>query len=383
MPLSDCPPPGLLPTDPDALDGMFMQRAIALAARGRGRVSPNPPVGCVLVRDGAVVGEGWHAAFGDAHAERMALAEAGDAARGACAYVTLMPCAHTGKTPPCTEALIRAGVREVVVAVDDPDPVSRDGAAVLRGAGVRVRVGVCAEDAAWGMRGFLRCIRTGLPHVTLKYAMTLDGCTATHTGESQWISGEESRVHVQALRTEQDAVLVGIGTLRGDDPQLNVRIPDAPQPKRVVVDAQLETPPDARIFSTPGGAVFVLATTLAASDREARLREVGATILRTSPTADGRVDLPAALRALADAGVREVLCEGGAGVAGGLWRAGLVGEVVAFVAPRILGGGMPVLAGRGAAHMPDATCLRHVSIQTFGSDVCVHGRVPEGEDGNG
>jgi diaminohydroxyphosphoribosylaminopyrimidine deaminase/5-amino-6-(5-phosphoribosylamino)uracil reductase len=316
-------------------DNEFMSRAIKLAERGLGLVSPNPPVGCVIVRDGKIIGEGWHREYGFAHAEPNALDSAGDA-RGATAYVTLMPCNHTGKTPPCTEALIAAGIGRVVVAVDDPNPASGDGKVRLEQAGIPVEVGCMGREAAYVMAGFLKHARTGLPLVRLKYAMTMDGKTATRTGDSCWISCEQSREEVQRMRSMHDAVIVGSGTAVRDDPRLNVRDQNLPQPLRVIVDSSARIPPESKIFSVPGGRIIIITTADAPSDALARLESAGAEILQTE-SLSGHVNLLEALTMLAGMGVRTALCESGSTLSGALLKKNLVDEIHVFIAPKILG----------------------------------------------
>ena len=337
-------------------DRKYMQQAITLAANGLGWVSPNPPVGCVIVTDdGRIVGEGWHQCYGEAHAEVNALAQAGKQATGATAYVTLMPCNHYGKTPPCTQALIKAGVRRVVVAVDDPDPVSGEGVAAMEAAGIKVELGLLAEKALKVMHGFVKYIRTGLPHITLKYAMTLDGCIATVSGDSKWISSAESRALVQQLRSESDAVLVGSNTVLQDNPRLNVRDHTLSQPFRVIVDSNLLTPANSSIFSTSGGKVILLAGNDVLDDRVTQLQRAGAEIIK-APRCEGYLDLRTGMKHLAEAfGVRSILCEGGGGLAGALLREGLVDRVVTFIAPKILGGsGLSPATGTAPELMSEA-----------------------------
>lgn len=363
-------------------DREFMARALELARRGRGRTSPNPAVGCVLAADGRIVGEGWHRRCGGPHAEAEALAAAGAAARGATAYVTLMPCNHHGKTPPCTEALLRAGVKRVVAALADPNPVSSGGTERLRAAGVAVdllpRDAAQAREAAYLMRGFLKELATGLPFLKLKMAMTLDGRTATRSGDSRWISSAESRQTVQAMRAESDAVLVGIGTARADDPRLNVRDPALPQPRRVIVDPRLELSPEARLFREPGGPVIVVTAAETNPGQTKLLEQAGASVLKAGRQDDcKRVDLAGALAALAALGVREALCEGGAGLAGGLFDAGLIDEVAFFVAPKLAGGAKApgLLHGTGVETISNCAAVRGLAAAPSGADLLLTGKV--------
>lgn len=357
----------------------YMRRAIELSRNGLGRVSPNPPVGCVLVQDDRVIGEGWHEKFGNPHAEVNALAAAvaaGHETRGATAYVTLMPCAHTGKTPPCTQALIKAEIARVVVAVDDPNPESGAGREILQAAGIQVNSGILSDEAVIPLRGFLKRLTNGLPFVTLKYAMTLDGHTATASGDSQWISSAESRDHVQQLRAEHDAVMVGLGTALADDPRLNVRNPDLPQPRRIIIDSQARLSPQARMFNEPGGEILLL-TCQTAAEKIKPFQALGATVLSVPPGANGGVDLTAALRLLADQGLALILCEGGATLAGGLVAANLVDEFVVFIAPKISGGKTAPggVGGEGIVAMADAVNLQPFTITHYGEDICLRALV--------
>lgn len=333
-----------------------MRRAIALAARGLGTTSPNPVVGCVLLDpDGEVVGEGFHAYAGGPHAEIVALAQAGQRAHGGIAVVTLEPCDHTGRTGPCSTALVRAGVARVVVAVPDPNPVASGGAGTLRTAGVQVEFGVRADEAEAGNIAWLTSVRRGWPYVIWKYAATLDGRSAAVDGTSMWITSEAARIEVHALRGTVDAVIAGVGTILADDPRLTARnLSDDSmairQPLRVVVDSSGRTPADARVRD--GAAGTWIATTA----------QVGA-----GP--DGRVDLPALLAALHGRGVRSVLLEGGPRLAGAFLAAGLVDKVVGYLAPRLLGAGPTALLDAGVHTIAGAIDLEFVDITQVGPDL--------------
>jgi diaminohydroxyphosphoribosylaminopyrimidine deaminase/5-amino-6-(5-phosphoribosylamino)uracil reductase len=332
-----------------------MRRAIALAARGLGTTSPNPVVGCVLLdAAGAVVGEGFHAYAGGPHAEVVALAQAGDRARRGTAVVTLEPCRSTGRTGPCTEALLRAGVARVVYAVPDPSPAG-GGADDLRAAGLDVVTGLRAAEAEAGNLAWLTAARRGWPYVTWKYAATLDGRSAAADGTSMWITSEAARTDVHALRGTVDAVLVGVGTVLADDPRLTVRdLRDGAlavrQPLRVVVDSAGRTPSGARVRD--GAAPTWVATAA----------EVGA-----GP--DGRVDLPGLLAALYARDVRALLLEGGPTLAGAFLAAGLVDRVVGYVAPKLLGAGPAALAGTGVGTLAAAIDLEFTDVRRIGQDV--------------
>ncbi|MCX2726359.1 bifunctional diaminohydroxyphosphoribosylaminopyrimidine deaminase/5-amino-6-(5-phosphoribosylamino)uracil reductase RibD [Thermomicrobium sp. 4228-Ro] len=366
-------------------DRLWMQRAIALAWRAAGRVAPNPAVGAVVVRDGTVVGEGCTKPPGGPHAEVVALEEAGERARGATLYVTLEPCAHYGRTPPCVHAILRTGIRRVVIAIRDPYPeVDGRGIAALRAAGLEVEVGLEAEAAAEAVAGYLKRLRTGFPEVTLKYAMTLDGRLATRTGHSRWITGPEARRYAHRLRDRHDAILVGVGTVLQDDPELTTRLDPSEcgdggphHPLRVILDSQARTPPTARMLSPAvPGQTLIVTTDAAPPDRVAALREAGAEIV-TVPARCGKVDIRSALFALGARGINGVLVEGGGRVLGSLFDAGLVDRIVAFVAPVLVGGSeAPVpFAGRGVETMDQAVRLRDVRVRELGTDVVIEGRV--------
>jgi len=359
-------------------DETLMRRALDLAERGRGLVSPNPLVGAVLVRDGRVVGEGWHEGPGTAHAEAMAVARAGEDARGATLVVTLEPCDHHGRTPPCTEALIAAGVAEVVAAAGDPNPVvDGRGFARLREAGVEVRTGVLEREAERQNAAFRRHVVTGLPFVTLKMAATLDGKVAARDGSSRWITGEAARADVHRLRADSDAIVVGAGTALADDPALTVRDPDyrGRPVLRVVVDAAGRVPGTGRLFSDE-------APTLVATSDDAdpgavdAWRAAGAEVV-AFPRAPGGVPLAELMAHLGKRDVQSVLLEGGPTLAFSAARDGVVDRLVLFWAPKLLGGsGAPgVLAGEGFAPVGDAVDLEIVSVERVGRDLKVEADV--------
>ena len=333
----------------------WMARAIRLARRGLYTTDPNPRVGCVLVKDGRLVAEGWHSKAGEPHAERIALANAGQDARGATAYVTLEPCCHHGRTPPCSDALIEAGVARVVVAMQDPNPlVAGQGVAQLREAGIEVIEGVLEAGAAELNPGFIKRMSEGMPYVRCKLAMSLDGRTAMADGESKWITSDASRRDVQRLRARSSAIVTGIGTVLADDPSMTVRLPvealegvereqDIRQPLRVVLDTHLALSPDAAILAQ-AGETLVFTT----SDDEAlaeALMATGATLLRQDHC--DAIDLAAVLAQLAGTGMNEVLIEAGATLAGAALSAGVVDELVIYMAPHLMGD-----AARGLLHLP-------------------------------
>jgi diaminohydroxyphosphoribosylaminopyrimidine deaminase/5-amino-6-(5-phosphoribosylamino)uracil reductase len=349
-----------------------MRRALTLAARARGRTSPNPLVGCVIVGDGRVLGEGYHHRAGLPHAEVEALASVRDrrALRGATVYVTLEPCDHVGRTGRCTEALVRARVGRVVAAMRDPSPrVDGRGFRRLRAAGVRVASGLYEDEARALNRAYVKWVTTGTPFVTLKAAVTLDGRLAARGGDARWVSGEASRALAHRMRAEADALLVGAGTVRADDPRLTARVPGGRDPLRVIVDGALTTPPRARAL--PGALVF----TTRAAPGGAGLTRRGAELVRLAG-ARGRVPLAAVLRELGRRGVTSLLVEGGGDIHGQLVAARLVDEVVLIIAPKLVGaGGVPLLDLPGPTRMADAWRQAGVEVERAGDDLVVRGRL--------
>lgn len=354
-------------------DAAYMARALQLARQGLYTTQPNPRVGCVLVNDGVVVGGGFHARAGEPHAEVHALRQAGEQARGATAYVTLEPCAHHGRTPPCADALIRAGIARVVAAVQDSNPqVGGQGLARIRAAGIAAECGVLEGEARALNAGFLRRMAGGLPWVRVKLAMSLDGRTAMASGESQWITGAAARLDVQKLRAQSGAIITGVGTVLADNPSLTVRVEDwqdwpegmtPVQPLRVIVDSQLRTPPTARILSLPGRTI--IATTSADAEKQAALKAAGAEVW-SQP--GGRVDLTVLLRQLAEAQINEVLVETGPTLAGAFIAAGLVDELIVYQAPTLLGSAAKPLLELPLATMVEQRHLRVLDARAVGSD---------------
>lgn len=334
------------------LDERYMRRALELAARGLNTTDPNPRVGCVLVRDSRIVGEGWHERAGEPHAEVHALRRAGEAAHGATAYVTLEPCAHSGRTPPCVTALIEARVRRVVYAVNDPNPrVNGGGAQRLRGAGIETSSDVLAQEARDLNPGFFKRMRTGLPWVRVKLGASLDGRTALANGVSRWITGSAARQDAQRFRARSSVVLTGSGTVLADDPALNVRLEGATrQPLRVVLDSELRVPPSARLFEREGPSlVFTLSTD---ASRRAELTRRGVQVESAERASHGGLALEAVLRRLAQRESNEVWVEAGARLAGALLQAQLVDELIVYLAPSLLGG-----AARALADLPEISSL--------------------------
>lgn len=356
----------------------FMREALALAERGAGRVAPNPLVGCIVVKDGAVVGRGWHEGPGRPHAEVVALKNAGDAARGATAYVTLEPCNHTGRTGPCVDALLQAGVAEVVYALADPNPQAAGGAEALREAGVAVHSGVLEKEAREQNRFWLRWLETKRPYVIAKFAASLDGKLSTRTGDSKWITGPASRARAHELRRQMDAIIVGADTVIADDPSLTSRIETAERqyPLRVVLDTAGRTPPGAKVFDRAGKGALIVASDKTPPARLGAYREHGVEILQIETDDNGRPDLDALLDALGARGINAAMVEGGGAVLGSFFDAGLVDEVWAFIAPVIIGGkDANSVAGRGAARLADAWRLDNAETELLDGDVLLRGRV--------
>ncbi|NIA67038.1 bifunctional diaminohydroxyphosphoribosylaminopyrimidine deaminase/5-amino-6-(5-phosphoribosylamino)uracil reductase RibD [Pelagibius litoralis] len=351
-----------------------MLAALALAGRGLGRVAPNPAVGCILVKDGRVVGRGWTQPGGRPHAETEALRRSRGQAAGSTAYVTLEPCSHHGQTAPCAEALAEAGVSRVVVAVEDPDPrVSGRGIAHLRDRGVRVDLGLCAEEARLLNAGFFSRIGDSRPEVTVKLATSQDGRIATHTGHSQWITGPLSRRHAHLLRAQADAVLVGSQTAVLDNPRLDVRLPglEPAAPLRVVVDGRLRLPLTHDLVARAVQVPTLLVTHDGnPSERLTAYAEAGVEVLMVGKDEFGHCSLPEALAGLAGRGVNRLLVEGGGHLAAALLRSGLVDRLVWYRAPLIIGGdGVPALASFGVDRLDEAPRFRQSSRQRLGRDV--------------
>lgn len=346
-------------------DRAYMARALTLARRGLGGTSPNPLVGAVVVRAGQVVGEGYHRRAGEAHAERLALERAGKLARGGTLYVTLEPCRHTGRTPPCTEAVLAAGVRRVVYALADPNPHVRGGGGeFLRSRGVEVQSGLLEEESRELNEVFVKWVTTGLPFVYLKAAMSLDGRIATRTGDSRWISNETSRAWVHRLRSRVDGILAGIGTVLADDPLLTPRVPGPVKrlPLRIVVDPQLKTPPGTRLFSDPAP-ILIAGGEEAPEKRREALRKRGAEVL-SLPTDRGRLVLKPLLEHLGRRPVTSLLVEGGAEIFASFLNEGLADKLFLFYAPILIGGtkAKSMMGGLGAATVEEAIKLSPVKV---------------------
>ena len=357
------------------LDESYMREALRIAEYARGRTSPNPLVGAVIVRDGAIVASGWHRAAGEPHAEIHALRMAGELARGATLYVTLEPCAHHGRTGPCAEAVIAAGLARVVVALSDPNPlVAGRGIHLLTAAGIEVTTGVCEDEARRQNEIFLKWVTTKRPFVTLKTAMTLDGKIASHTGASQWITGAAARARVHAYRNEYDAILVGIGTVLADDPSLTTRLEHGTgkNPLRIVLDSEARTPLDAKLVADGAAPTIIVVSERADHRRVNLLRACGAEVVTLGAQ---RVDIAALLDYLGARDITSLFVEGGAAVNWSLLAGGSVDKVHAFIAPMLMGGetAKTPIGGTGFDSPQTALRLRDVTVEQLGADILVTG----------
>ena len=354
---------------PSPDDERFMSAALELAKRGQYTVHPNPAVGCVVVNDHEIVGRGWHERAGEPHAEVWALEDAGEHARGATLYVTLEPCAHAGRTPPCAEAVIRSGVSRVVVASEDPNPLVRGkGISALQQAGIKVAAGICSEDALQLNRGFFKRMATDMPHVVLKAAVSLDGRIAMPDGESQWITGEESRRDGHRLRALASAVLTGSGTVKKDNPALTVRhVETARQPDRVVLDSLLSISPEARIFDE-SSRVYLFAAKRASIPRQ--LAEKSNLEIIACPDGQGQIDLTGMLKQCAIRQMNTILIEAGPRLGGNLLNQGLVDELVVYLAPDLLGtDAIPMFELTGIRRLAEKIRMRFMHAERLGPDI--------------
>ncbi len=363
-------------------DHLFMARAIRLARQGLYTTDPNPRVGCVLVKDGEIVGEGYHHRAGEPHAERNALAMAGARAKGATAYVTLEPCCHHGLTPPCSDALIESGVIRVVAAMHDPNPkVSGEGRRLLEQAGIEVDTGLLQAEAESLNPGFIKRQLQGLPYVRCKLAMSLDGRTAMASGESKWITGPEARRDVHRLRARSSAIITGVETVLADDPSMDVRLDEdvkVRQPLRVVLDSSLRLPPEAKIVMP--GEIIVVCCPDADASRQVQLERNGAEVVRLEGCAE-RVDPKAVLQLLAERDINEVMIESGAVLAGAFVSAGLVDELVLYIAPHLMGAGARgLLELPGLEGMQDRLELDIMDVRQVGKDMRITARPQRGEE---
>lgn len=367
-------------------DIKFMRLALRLAKKGQGLTNPNPMVGAVVVKDGEVVGRGYHHQAGQAHAEILALQEAGEKARGATLYLNLEPCAHFGRTPPCTEAILKAGIKRVVVGMIDPNPlVSGRGISRLRRAGVEVDVGLLGEECRQLNAPFVKYITTGKPLITLKVALSMDGKVATPLGEARWISGEESRKYVHKLRQNADAIMVGIGTVLEDDPLLTVRLPSFKKPRqpwRVIVDSSLRLPLGSQIVRTAKNYPTLVATTNSAPlDQIKKLEKAHVEVLIAAKDRQGRVSLNALMEELAKRGILSVLLEGGPTLNASALQEKLIDRLLFFIAPKLIGGEKApgAIGGKGISRLKDAIPVKNLRVRKLGFDLLVEGEIGAGE----
>lgn len=358
-------------------DQEYMKMALELAEKGVGRTAPNPMVGAVIVKDGRVIGRGWHETYGEAHAERNALASCRESPERAVIYVTLEPCCHHGRQPPCTDAILAAGIQRVVIGSDDPNPlVSGKGIQILRAHGVEVTTGILREECDRINEVFFHYIQTGLPYVVMKYAMTLDGKIASYTGASKWITGADAREHVHRQRHRYSAIMAGVGTVLADDPLLTCRIPDGKNPVRIVCDTHLVTPLTAQIVTTARQVPTVLATCCKDKKRHLPYEAAGCHVLPTEEK-NGHVDLRRLMERLGQNGIDSILLEGGGTLHWAALESGIVQKVQAYIAPKLLGGqaAKTPIEGQGFPTPADGVRLKTSRITQLGEDILIEGEV--------
>jgi len=363
-------------------DERWMKRALHLAEKGKGRTSPNPMVGAILVKDGKMVGEGHHAKAGEAHAEIVALQQAGEEAEGAILYLNLEPCTHYGKTPPCVPQVIEAGVKRVVIGMEDPNPlVKGKGIEILRKAGLDVEVGILEKECRRLNEAFCKYILKKEPFVVLKVAATLDGKMATRNGDSKWISGEASRRFVHKLRDQVDGVLVGIGTVLKDNPMLTARIRGGRDPYRIVLDSRLKIPEEAKVIGTSPSKAIIASTELAPKDKIEKLEKRGVQILILD-SKEGRVNLKSCLSKLGEMGMMNLLVEGGSQVNGSFLDEGGIGKLLLFLSPKLIGDqqALGIFGGKGASNLQKATALKEIKAKRIGEDILLEGYLESGTE---
>ena len=365
-------------------DHEYMRRALELAKHGVGWASPNPMVGAVIVKDGRIIGEGWHKRCGDLHAERNALAACTEDPRGATMYVTLEPCCHTGRQPPCVEAIMQAGISRVLVGSADPNPlVAGKGVQILRDHGISVEEDVLREECDQVNEVFFHYIRTKTPFVVMKYAMTMDGKIAAYTGLSKWVTGEEARNHVQHQRHRYTGIMVGAGTVLADDPMLTCRIENGRNPVRIICDSNLRTPLNCQIVKTAAQVPTILATCCTDESRQRPYTEAGCTVL-TTPPKDGRVDLNDLMQQLGQREIDSILLEGGGTLNWAALQSDIVQKVQAYIAPKLFGGSgakTPV-EGQGVESPAQAALLKNSTITRLGDDILIESEVASSVHGN-
>lgn len=359
----------------------YMKRALELAKTAMGHTSPNPMVGCVVVKEGRIVAEGCHEKYGEFHAERNALTKCREDVEGADLYVTLEPCCHQGKTPPCTDIIIEKKIGRVFVGAMDPNPkVAGNGVRLLREKGIQVETGILEKECLELNEIFFHFIRTGMPFVAMKYAMTLDGKIAAYTGDSKWVTGENARKHVHELRNKYSAIMAGVDTVLADDPMLNCRLPEGTDPVRIICDTHLRIPEESQIVTSASEIRTILA--YAGDEKEEKKQKLLSAGVELIRCGDGdQVDLELLLQKLGEMQIDSVLVEGGGTLHGSLLLTGLVNRVYAYVAPKLIGGkeaSSPV-EGAGFARMREAEVLSEIEIIPFGEDICITGKMPEKE----
>ena len=358
-------------------DEELIKKTLKLAGKGRGQVSPNPMVGAIIVKDDRIFAQGYHKIYGDAHAEIVAFNDAREDVQGGTLYVNLEPCAHHGKQPPCVNRILDTGIERVVIGTKDPNPlVNGKGIKILQERGIVVRVGFLENECKSLNEAYFKHVVTGLPLTTLKIAQTLDGKIATKTGSSQWITSEQARRYVHKMRSQNDAVLVGIGTVLSDDPGLIVRLVKGINPKRIILDSKLRIPLDARLLSGPLANKTIVATTMKASkDKIKSIEEKGATAWVIESNSKDHVDLPRLWRKLGQEGIASVLIEGGSQVFSALLKNKLVDRVAVFIAPKILGAGLNSIQDLGIANLNESINLYNFQKRLIGDDILLSGRI--------
>ena len=360
-------------------DEKYMRMALELALKGRGWVSPNPVVGAVIVReDGTVIGQGYHERYGDLHAERNALKNCTESPVGATMYVTLEPCCHHGKQPPCTDAILEAGISRVVVGSSDPNPkVAGGGIRILREHGVEVVEGVLEAECDAVNEIFFHYIQTGTPYVVMKYAMTIDGKIAAYTGLSKWITGEEARAHVQRLRHELSAIMVGVGTVLADDPMLTCRIPGLTSPVRIICDTYLRTPPEAKLVQTASEVATIIATCCDDEKKVSQYTEKGCRVLQIKKSGDLHLDLQDLMKKIGAEGIDSIFLEGGGTLNWSALESGIVNRVLAYISPKLFGGtgAKTPVEGQGVPDPQQAFFMRDTSVIRLGEDFLIEGRL--------
>lgn len=358
----------------DYLDENYMARALELAKLGCGYTSPNPMVGCVIVKNGHIICEGWHMKYGDLHAERNAFLNSKEDTRGAELYVTLEPCCHYGKTPPCTEAIIEHGIKRVVIGCTDPNPlVGGKGIKFLKSHGIEVTIGVLEEECRKLNEVFFHYISTKRPFVSIKYAMTLDGKIASYSGDSKWVTGEEARGHVHYLRKKYTGIMVGIGTVLLDDPMLNCRIEQGVNPVRIICDSNLRIPLESKIVKSSGEIETIIAFCKGDKEKKYKLSKAGVTLMEFQD--DERIDLKKLIERLGEKGIDSILLEGGGILNEAALEAEIVNKAYVYIAPKIIGGKEAVtpVEGQGIKYMNDAFQLEDTTITRLGNDFCIEG----------